>query len=86
MLKFFNTNNVTDKRVVPAFLTLVGPKVYGLVKNLLSSKDPADCTYDEIKSALRTHFEPKVILIYERLKFHSRSQKPSELVSDFVAA
>ena len=83
---YFIANNVTDKRVVPAFLTLVGPKVYGLTKNLLSPKDPADCTYDEIKTALRTHFKPKVILIYERFKFHSRSQKPSESVSDFVAA
>ena len=83
---YFIANNVTDKRVVPAFLTLVGPKVYGLAKNLLFPKDPADCTYDEIKTALRTHFKPKVILIYERFKFHSRSQKTSESVSDFVAA
>ena len=83
---YFIANNVTDKRVVPTFLTLVGPKVYGLAKNLLSPKDPADCTYDEIKTALRTHFKPKVILIYERFKFHSRSQKPSESVSDFIAA
>ena len=52
---YFIANNVTDKRVVPAFLALVGPKVYGLAKNLPSPKDPADCTYDEIKTALRTH-------------------------------
>ena len=83
---YFIANNVTDKRVVPAFSTLVGPTVYSLAKNLLSPKDPADCTYDEIKTALRTHFKPKVILIYECFKFHSRSQKPSELVSDFITA
>ena len=41
---------------------------------------------DNIKKALKTHFKPKVILIYEWLKFHSRAQKPNESVADFVAA
>ena len=66
-------NNVTNKKVVPTFLTLVGPKAYGVAKNLLSPKDPANCTYDEIETALKTHFKPKVILIYERFKFHFSS-------------
>ena len=35
---------------------------------------------------LKAHFEPKVILIYEWFKFHSRAQKPNESVADFVAA
>ena len=35
--------------------------------------------------ALKNHYKPKVILIYERFKFYSCSQKPSESIADFVA-
>ena len=83
---YFKANDVKDDKVVPAFLTLLGPKVYTLAKNLLSPKDPSKCKIEEIQNALKTHFKPKVILIYERYKFHSRAQKPNESVADFVAS
>ena len=83
---YFVANDIKGDKIVPSFLTLIGPKVYGLAKNLLSPQDPASCTYDQIKTALKNHFKPKVILIYERFKFHSRSQKPNESVSDFIAS
>ena len=83
---YFKANEITGDKLVPAFLTLVGPKVYTLAKNLLSPKDPATCKLNEIKEALKSHYKPKVILIYERYKFHSRAQKPNESVADFVAA
>ena len=66
---YFTANDIKDEKKVPVFLTLVGPKIYGLAKNLLSPKDPATCTYAEIVKALSTHYKPKVILIYERFKF-----------------
>ena len=83
---YFVANNIKGDKVVPSFLTLIGPKTYGLVKNLLSPTDPANSTYDQIKTALKNHYKPKVILIYESFKFHSRSQKPNESISDFIAA
>ena len=52
----------------------------------MSPTDPANSTYDQIKTALKNHYKPKVILIYECFKFHLRSQKPNESVSDFIAA
>ena len=36
-------------------------------------------------SALKDHFKPKVIQIYERHKFHSRSQKAGETIAEYVA-
>ena len=76
---YFVANDVKDEKKVACFLTLVGPKVYGLARNLLS------CSYDEIKDALKAHYKPKVIVIYERYKFHSRSQKSGESVADYIA-
>ena len=57
---YFLANNIKDAKVVPSFLTLIGPKTYGLVKNLLSPTDPANSTYDQIKTALKNHYKPKV--------------------------
>ena len=42
---FFKANDLTEDKKVPAFLTLVGPKVYALARSLLSPKDPSTCTY-----------------------------------------
>ena len=83
---YFIANDIADAKLVPAFLTLVGPKVYNLAKNLVSPKEVSNCTYEEIKDALKSHYKPKVILIYERFKFYSRSQKSGESIADFVAA
>ena len=83
---YFIANDIADKKLVPAFLTLVGPKVYNLAKNLLSPREVSNCTYDEIKVALKSHYKPKVILIYESFKFYLRSQKSGESIADFVAA
>ena len=83
---FFIANDITEPKLVPAFLTLVGPKVYNLAKNLVSPKEIASCSYEEIKTALKNHYKPKVIQIFERFKFYSRSQKSGESIADFVAA
>ena len=50
---YFKANDVKDDKVVPAFLTLLGPKVYTLAKNLLSPKDPSKCKIEEIQNALK---------------------------------
>ena len=82
---FFVANGVKDEKKVASFLTLGGPKIYSLARNLLSPNDPATQTYDVIIAALKEHFKPKVIVIFERYNFYSRVQKSGETVADFVA-
>ena len=82
---FFLANSIEDAKKVPAFLTLIGPKVFALSKSLLSPKEPAACKYGEIVEALKKHYKPKVIQIYERFKFYSRNKKSGESIADFVA-
>ena len=69
---YFTANDIKEEKKVPVFLTLVGAKIYTLAKNLLSPKDPAKCTINEITNVLNNHFKPKVIVIYERFKFYKR--------------
>lgn len=82
---FFHANDIDDAKKVSTFLSIVGVKIYGLIQNLSSPKKPKDCTYNEIIASLKTHFKPKVILVYERFKFYNRSQGTDESIADFVA-
>lgn len=83
---FFKANDVAEAKRVPAFLTLVGPKVFALARSLLSPKVPSTCTYEVIVNTLKNHYKPKVVLIYERFKFYSRAQRSGESIADFVAS
>ena len=82
---FFIANSVKDNKQVATFLTLVGPKIFHLIQNLVSPLSPAECSYPDLVKALKAHFKHKVIIIYERYKFHTRSQQPGESIPNFVA-
>ena len=83
---YFVANEINADRQVPAFLSLIGPKLFGLAKDLVSPKAPKDCTLDELIKVLTNHYKPQVIVIYERFKFYRRCQESHESVSAFVAA
>lgn len=86
MKLYFAANDIKEEKKVPVFLTVIGAKIFTLVRDLLSPKDPATCTYADIVKALTSHYKPKVIVIYERFKFYSRSQKQGESIADYIAA
>ena len=44
---FFKANQIEDSLKSASFLSIVGRKIFTLVKNLLSPKDPATATYTE---------------------------------------
>ena len=83
---YFEANEIKDEKQVAAFLSLGGPKLYGLAKDLVSPRNPKDCTLDDLVTTLKNHFKPQVIVIYERFKFYKRIQENHESVSNFVAA
>ena len=85
--QFFLANRITDyagKRVA-AFLTVIGPKAYTLLRNVLAPDKPATKTYAELVAALKAHLDPKPLVIAERFKFHRRSQKEGETVAQYLA-
>ena len=41
--------------------------------------------FNDVVTALTTHYKPKKILIFERYKFQTRNQKAGESIADYVA-
>ena len=67
---FFEANAIEERKQVPAFLSLIGPKLFGLVKDLVSPKAPKECSMTELVEVLNNHYKPQVIVIYERFQFY----------------
>ena len=61
---FFAANDITDAKQVPAFLSIIGPKLYSLVKDLVSPKQPSACKFDELVKAIKEHYKTQVVVIY----------------------
>ena len=75
--------NNRDRAVL---LSLVGSKVYKLLRNLTAPAKPSDKSYDELKTLLKPHYRPKRNVTTERYRFQSRVQKQGESIPDYVAA
>ena len=77
MDRLFKLNKVTaeaeDK--VKYFLTLIGPDAYKKWKTLVIPAKIETKTYEQLKTALTSHYKPKTKVIAERFKFYSRKQK-----------
>ncbi|XP_064487549.1 uncharacterized protein K02A2.6-like [Ornithodoros turicata] len=83
---YLAVNSIPKELEVHAFITLIGPKTYRLLTDLVAPSEPTAKTIDELKQALRAHLSPKPSVIAERAKFHVRKQNDSETIADFVAA
>ena len=85
--QFLLANNVTDEVRMRAFLiTLIGPRTYSRLRDLLAPDRPTDTPYADLLTLLGRHYEPKKIVIAERYKFHLRMQGDNESVVTFMAS
>mgnify|MGYP000067250698 CR=1 FL=1 len=82
---FFEVNSVAEDKKVPTILTLMGNKMYALLRNIVSPRRPRDLSFEEIVDNLAKHLDPKPIVIAERFKFHKAEQQESESIRDFLA-
>ncbi|BES89757.1 Hypothetical protein NTJ_02567 [Nesidiocoris tenuis] len=83
---FFELNNTIESEKVSSLTVLIGPVMYGVLKNLVSPRQPKEFSFVELCEQLREHYAPKCIVVAERFKFHCRNQGPSEPVRDFVVS
>ena len=70
---------------VAVFLSVVGGKIYALLRDLLAPAKPDTKTLTELSDALIAHFEPKPLVNTECFYFYNRNQKPTESVAEYVA-
>ena len=82
---YFGANGVADEKKVPVLLTVVGPKVYMLLRGLLAPALPKEKSYAYLEKALMDHYEPKPLVIAERLDFYKRGQAVGESLADYQA-
>lgn len=83
---FFDANGIDSaekKRAV--LLAVVGPATFRVLRNLTCPKKPGEVSYEDIVKMLIDHFSPIPSEIMQRFKFNSRSRKPGESVSTYVA-
>ena len=82
---YFRANGIKEDKQVAVFLSVVGGKIYALLRDLLAPAKPDTKTFTELSDALIAHFEPKPLVIAERFYFYNHNQKPTESVAEYVA-
>ena len=66
-------------------VSVVGPVMYKLLRNLLAPAKPGEKTYDELVETLSEHYSPPPSEIIQRFKFHSHFRNPGKSVATYVA-
>ena len=82
---YFEANDIPQAKQATVFLSELGEKTYGILRNLMSPDLPKDKSLDQIIEALEKHYEPKRVVIAQRFHFHRRNQLPNESIADYVA-
>ena len=59
---------MADDDKVPVFLSMIGSPTYDILWSLASPGLPEGKSYAEIVALLKSHYEPKPIIIAERLE------------------
>ena len=76
----------SEARKKAVSLTVISPKSYGLLQNLLAPTKPADTDYAALINTMKDHLSPKPLIIAEQYKFCKRTQHEGESVAQYLAA
>ncbi|XP_049519786.1 uncharacterized protein K02A2.6-like [Dermacentor silvarum] len=79
LTSFLIVNRVPEGDRVHAFLSIIGPSTYSLLKSLVAPELPSAKSFEVLKKTLGDHLSPKPSVIGERAKFHRRQQVEGEL-------
>ena len=82
---YFDANEVKEDKQVPVLLSVVGSKVYALLRSLAAPKLPKELPFQELEALLKAHFSPKPLTIAERFHFHRRGQAVGESIAEYLA-
>ena len=62
---YFEANGISEEKQLPVFLSSIGGKTYGLLRNLLAPTLPKDKSLAQVIAILGKHFDPKPAVIAE---------------------
>ena len=66
--QYFRTNEIPTERRVTILLSVIGSRTYSLLRSLLHLVVPGDKMYNQLVTAQQEHFEPKCLVVVERLQ------------------
>jgi len=81
---YFMANDITEKKQVAVFLSVIGGQMYTFIKNLLAPAKPHK-QLSKLLETLRKHYKPQKVVIAKRFHFHRRNQGAEESVAEYVA-
>lgn len=55
---FIQGNDIDEDKLMPTFLSVVGPKTFNLLRCLVQPENPGSKTYEEIVAVLTAYFSP----------------------------
>ena len=83
---YFDSNNITTDQKKAALCSTMSPETFSLLQNLLTSEVTyVTKTYEEVKAALKQHFEEKWTFLAARLYFFRTVQQEGQSITDFLA-
>ncbi len=82
----FFANDISQERQVATLLSVMAAATCGLLRNLVQPEKPKDKSYKDIVDTLKSHFEPKPLLIAERLSFNLCNQRADEMVTEYAVS
>ena len=82
---YFVANGISEEKQVPVFLSLLGAKTYSLLRTLVAPTTPKEKSLRELTKLLKSHFEPRPLVIAERFAFHRRNQQSGETIGEYLA-
>ena len=83
---YFQANKVPEDLQVPVLVSSIGAPTYSLLSDLLAPHAPGSKSLREISEVLRSHFEPKWVVIAQRFYFHKHDQAAGESIADYDAS
>ena len=82
---FFETNEIKGEKKVAVLLTVLGTKMYSLLRTIIAPEKPTDKTYAQLVGAIKSYVDPKPIVIAKHFRFHHRDQKDGETLVQTLA-
>ena len=82
---FFTANGIKDKKKVAMLLSVIGPKIYALLRDLLAPDKLQDKSVTHLLEMLEKHYELKPVIITKRFHFHRQDQASGESIAEYLA-
>lgn len=75
-------DNAAKRKAI--LLSSLGSETYTILRDVCFPQQPSEKTYSQLCDALKSHFEPKRLVVAERFRFNTTKQQPNQRIGDYV--